>query len=192
MVIRPADRLHGQLGDLRQRHDHGPREVEDDVVAGAGEPHHDVVLRRRQRVARRADHWRVEPADSGRCGVGSDARPQLRPEPGDEVDTADCRPRLSDRGDRADGARRVHLRQEVELEVGVRPGPEGEDPRLRRCHRQRRVRGNDGLVITCGCDQVRLNILLGMIGCCDLVRTSCKEGAARWRLSSTDAQEGSP
>ncbi len=33
VVVRPTDHLMGESRERRQRHDHGPRQIEDDVVA---------------------------------------------------------------------------------------------------------------------------------------------------------------
>ena len=98
-MVRPADDLVGERGDAAQLHDDRPRQVEDHVIGGTGQPDHDVVLRRRQDVATGADERLVEPSDPGGRDVGRDGCPQLGPEAGDEVDAADRRPRLAQRRD---------------------------------------------------------------------------------------------
>ena len=70
----------------------------------------------------------LNPPTPGGAASGATVDQKLRAEPGDEVDSADRRPRLSDRGDSADGVRSVDCRDEIELEIGMGPSPEREDP----------------------------------------------------------------
>ena len=99
---------------------HDPaRQVEDHVIPGPGEPDHDVVLRRGKRVSTRPDDRLVEPGDPDRRSVGGHRRPELWPEPGDEVDATDRRPRLPEARHERDRRRRIGRVREVELQVRV-------------------------------------------------------------------------
>ena len=95
VVVGPADHLVGQRRLSRELPDDGAREVEDDVVGGAGQPDDDVVLGGREGVAVRADERLVEPRDPGRRGIGRHGRPELRSEAGHQVDATDGRARLA-------------------------------------------------------------------------------------------------
>ena len=131
MVVRPADHLVREHGIGLQRGHDPLRQVEDHVVAGSGQPDHDVVLRRRMCVSTRPDDRLVEPLDPDRRCVGRHSRPELGTESGDEVDATDRRPRLPETRHERDGRRRIGNGTEVELEIGVRRRAEREDPRLR-------------------------------------------------------------
>src|SRR6185503_541456 len=109
-------------------------QVEDDVVRGTGQPDDDVVLRRRKDVSRRSDDRLVEARHARRCRRRRNRRPELGPEPRDEVDPADRRPRLAQRRDALDRRPRRHPGRDVELEIRVRRRADGEDPGLRRRH----------------------------------------------------------
>ena len=76
----------------------------------------------------------LKPSRSGGASSGHDLAPELRPEPRDEVDAAHRRPRLAERRDRHDEVPPAAGARGVELEVGVRRGPEREDPALRGAH----------------------------------------------------------
>ena len=101
-VVRPADHLVGQGGHVGQRGNDTARDVEDEVVAGTGQPHDDVMLGRRQRVSIGTDDRLVEPGQPGRAGIVRDGGPVLGAEPGDEVDASDRRPRLAQARDQPD------------------------------------------------------------------------------------------
>ena len=115
MVVRPADHLVREIGNTGESDDNRSREVEHDVVAGACQPDHHVVLRRRQDVTACAGERFVETRDAWRRGVRRDSRPQLRSKAGDQVHAADRRSRLAQRGHHGDGARCVCLGREIEL-----------------------------------------------------------------------------
>ena len=99
MVVRPADDLVGERRVGRKRGMIAAGRSKTTSYAAPGEPDHDIVLRGGQDVAAGADHRLVEPVDAGRRRGRRDGRPQLGPEAGDEVDAADRRPRLAQRGD---------------------------------------------------------------------------------------------
>ena len=90
------------------------------------------MLGRRHREAVRPGHGLVEAVQTGGRRRPDAIAPQLGPHTDDEVDPADRRARLAEVGQAHDELARVRAVEQVDLEVGVRGGPEREDAGLRR------------------------------------------------------------
>ena len=132
--VRPARRFLDDRRDTGQLADRHPRDLEDDVVGAAGQPEDGVVLGRGHHETLRPGQGRVESLRACRRVVARDLAPQLGPEAGDEVDAFHGRARLAQRRDRSDELRPQRRIRRVELEIGVRRGPESENAGLRVIH----------------------------------------------------------
>ena len=136
-VVRPADRLMDERRVRSQCSDDAKRDVEHDVIGRAGQPDDDIVLRRGEGIAISPDDRLVEAREPPRHRVGSHRRPELRSKAGDEVDSADRRPRFSEARHQRDQLAGVSARPAVEFEVRVRHRAKREDAGLGRRHPRR-------------------------------------------------------
>ena len=122
--------------DAGKAHGDRAREVEQQVVGGAGKPDHDVMLGGRQGVAVPADHRLVEAVDVGGHRVGRDAAHSSGRKPVTRLTPPIVVRGSRSRGNGPYGVRRVDPGCQVELEIGVRSGAQGKDAGLRERHRQ--------------------------------------------------------
>ena len=128
VVVRPADDLVREPGDTRERHHDRARQVEDDVVAGAGQPEDDVVLGRGE-VAAGAAIGSLKPVTPpARCPAPPPRAPagiRRRRSPRRSWSAARAATPPSD------AAAPASAPAQVQLQVGVRRRPEREDAGLR-------------------------------------------------------------
>ncbi len=119
MVVLPTHGLATKLRERRHCLDDLSREVKHDVVLRTGQPHDDVVLRCRKRVAVRAGQRLVEATDFLWRRIRRNRRPQFGAKASYEIYATDRSARLAQTGGQGHGRRLVGIRQEVELKVCV-------------------------------------------------------------------------
>ena len=129
LVVSSATDARPSSSDERMLH-----RVEDHVVRTPGDPEHRVMLGGRNREAVDTGEGFGESFDVRRGIVRRDLAPEFRTEAGDEVHASDRGPRFAKGGDGPHGSGRVRPSLQIELQVGVRCGSEGEDPALRCTH----------------------------------------------------------
>jgi hypothetical protein len=130
-VVGPAPELAGRSGVRRQPAQRVQGRVEDDVVACCREPQREVVLGGRHREAVGADDVRLEAGQPLRHRAGGDPSPDLGAKARHDVRGGHRGLPLGQVRQHPYRSHRVGGCGQVELDVGVGGGADGEDARLR-------------------------------------------------------------